>query len=418
MGLRQLAGSALVPLASHRVTREPIVLVEFSPSGGLFQFAVQMGNALAAAGHRVVLLTGPEPELDSTQQGFEIRPVLPTWHPTDSVVRSSAFRLMRRAVRAGQLVLSWLVLTWHLLRIRPRAVLWSHWRFTIEPLFVVFISTVLRGSLLGIIAHEPLPRSDAKDTSTPKSGRLLTGSFKAAWRRMDVAFVLGPQTRDVVLQHWQPPGEVVVIPHGDERALTSDVHQCTAVADTDPIVLFFGTWTKYKGIDVLLDAFDLVRSECPDARLVLAGGVGADIDLPHLLARAEEIGNVDARPGYVAVQNIPEIVGSARMVVTPYIRASQSGVAHLAYTFGRPVIATDVGDLSEVVRDKETGLLVESENPQQLASAILALLDDAQLAEELGTAGQKLTADAWMVAAARVLETLDRVSSTSVQRAE
>ena len=394
------------------MTRRPIILVEFSPSGGLFHFAVQMGNALAAAGHQVILLTGPEPELASSQSGFEIRPVLPTWHPTNSVVRSSALRLIRRAVRAGQLVLSWLVLTWHLLRIRPRAVLWSHWRFTIEPLFVVLISTVLQGSLLGIIAHEPLPRSDAKDTSKPKSGRLLTAAFAAAWRRMDVAFVLGPQTRDLVLRHWQPPGEVVVIPHGDERALTNDSHQCIAVADTGPIVLFFGTWTKYKGIDVLLDAFSLVRSERPDARLVLAGGVGADIELRHLLARAEEIGNVDARPGYVAVQKIPEIVGSARMVVTPYIRASQSGVAHLAYTFGRPVVATDVGDLSEVVRDKETGLLVESEDSQQLAGAILMLLDDPQLAEQLGTAGRKLTADAWTIAAARVLEALDAVSST------
>lgn len=414
MGLRQPAGSALAQPPSHRVSRRPrgpIVLVEFSPSGGLFQFAVQLGESLAAAGHRVVLLTGPEPELVSAKPGFEIRSVLPTWHPADSHVTSSAFRLARRAARAGQLVLAWLVMTWQLLRIRPRAVLWSHWRFTFEPLFVVLVSTVLRRSVLGIVAHEPLPRSDAKDTSTPKSGRVLTAAFGAAWRRMDVAFVLGPHTRDLVMQHWHPRCDVVVIPHGDERALTGDGVRCVDVADTDPIVLFFGTWTTYKGLDVLLDAFELVRSERPHARLVLAGAVGADIDLQHVLDRAEKIGNIDARPGYLAVQDIPELVGSARMVVTPYIRASQSGVAHLAYTFGRPVVATDVGDLSEVVRDNETGLLVRAEDPKELAEAIRRLLDDPLLAEKLGTAGRNLTADAWTVAATRVLEALDGVDA-------
>jgi glycosyltransferase involved in cell wall biosynthesis len=391
----------------NRTERGPIVFVEFSPSGGLFQFAVQMGDALAAAGHRVVLLTGPKPEIDSAQPGFDIRPVLPTWHPADSAVRPSTFRLLRRAVRAGQLVLAWLVLTWHLMRIHPRAVLWSNWRFTFEPMFVVLIARILRGSILGIIAHEPLPRSDAKDTSTPRSGRLLTAAFGAAWRQMDVVFVLGPRTRDVVLQHWEPAGEVVVIPHGDERGLMRDGHPGTAVADTEPIALFFGTWSKYKGIGVLLDAFALVRARFPEARLILAGGVGADVDLPGLLARAQEIGNVDARPGYVAVEDVPAILGSARVVVTPYIRASQSGVVHLAYTFGRPVVSTDVGDLPEVVLDGKTGLLVAAGDPKPLAAAICALLADPQLAEQLGAAGCRMMTDSWSVAAARVLDALD-----------
>ncbi len=85
----------------------PIVLVEFSPSGGLFQFAVQLGDALAAAGHRVELLTGPRPELGPTASWFRIRPVLPTWHPGgDAAPLPRLQHLARRAGRAGQLVLS------------------------------------------------------------------------------------------------------------------------------------------------------------------------------------------------------------------------------------------------------------------------------------------------------------------------
>ncbi len=389
------------------MTERPIVLVEFSPSGGLFQFAVQIGDALAAAGEPVQLLTGPDPELTATQPGFTVRPVLPTWHPADTAPVSRMLRLVRRGWRAAQLVLAWVVLGVHLVRIRPRAVLWSQWRFSFEPLFVVLIAAVLRKVTLGLIAHEPLPRSDAKDTSKPKSGRFLEFAFGAAWRRMDVVFVLGPETRNLVLHHWRPRGEVVVIPHGDERALRVGA-TVAPVADTGPVALFFGTWSTYKGIDVLLEAFALVRESLPQARLILAGAVGADIDLDAVLARSNQVGNIDARPGYVAVEDVPDLLAGTRVVVTPYIRATQSGVAHLAYTFSRPVVATAIGDVPQVVRDGETGLLVRPDNRRELADAMLMLLGDPQRADMMGAAGHRSVAGAWEAAAARVSEALDR----------
>ena len=97
------------------------------------------------------------------------------------------------------------------------------------------------------------------------------------------------------------------------------------MSGTGPVALFFGVWTKYKGIEVLLDAFALVRAELPDARLILAGAVGADLDLDGVLQRARVVGNVDARPGYVPVDGVAPLLDSARVVVTPYIRATQSG---------------------------------------------------------------------------------------------
>ncbi|MGB7359959.1 MAG: glycosyltransferase family 4 protein [Mycobacterium sp.] len=385
---------------------KPIVLVELSPSGGLFQFAFELGSALAARGERVELWTGPRPEMTSSQPGFTVRPVLPTWHPGDAEVRSRIFRLVRRGLRAAQLIFAWKVLSFRLLATRPRAVLWSQWRFFFEPLFVVVLSSLLRSSTLGLIAHEPLPRSDAKDTSTPKSGTVLTRAFRAAWQRLDVAFVLGPRTRDLAVSYWHPRCPVYVIPHGAEPGLRGG-RQVRAVTDTEPVVLFFGVWSKYKGIEVLLDAFALVRAELPDARLVLAGAAGADIDVATVLDRARQIGNVDARPGYVAVDDVAALFDSARVVATPYIRATQSGVAHLAFTFGRPVVATDIGDLADVVQHDVTGLLVGPGDAVALAAAIVELLKDPARAARLGTAGEAGVTDAWAVAAARVSAALE-----------
>lgn len=391
---------------------KPIVLVEMSPSGGLFQFSFELGAALAARGERVELWTGPRPEMTSTQPGFTVRPVLPTWHPGDTEVHSRFFRLARRGLRAVQLVVAWMVLSARLLATRPRAVLWSQWRFTFEPLFVIALATLLRSSTLGLLAHEPLPRSDAKDTSTPKSGTLLTRAFRGAWQRLDVAFVLGPRTRELALSYWKPRCPVHVIPHGAEPGLRGG-RQVRAVSDTEPVVLFFGVWSKYKGIEVLLDAFELVRAQLPEARLVLAGAPSADIDVAAVLDRATRIGNVDGRPGYVAVEDVTALFDTARVVATPYIRATQSGVAHLAYTFGRPVVASDIGDLADVIIDRVTGLLVGPEDPAALAAALVELLEDPSLAAKLGAAGEASVTEAWAVAAERVAAALDHPASTA-----
>jgi len=390
------------------MTDDRIVLVEFSPSGGLFQFAAQLGTALADHGDHVELWTGPDPEISSAEAGFAIRSVLPTWHPHDNDDHGRVRYLLRRGWRAGQLVLAWLVLAVRLRRRPPRAVLFSQWRFTFEPWFVVALGRLLPTTVLAIVAHEPLPRSDAKDTSTPKEGRLLKASFAAAWRQLDAAFVLGPQTRRIVLEHWRPTCEVVVIPHGDSGALHRGRPPAPAAA-TDPVALFFGTWTTYKGIAVLLDAFDLVRTEMPTARLILAGAIGADVDGEALLSRARAAG-VDARPGYYAIDEVPALVESARVVVTPYIRASASGVAHLAQTFGRPVIGTTVGDLPAAIKDGVTGLLVPPQDPQQLAAAMVKILADPQLAARLGNAGQVAVRRSWSVAATAVSEAIDRAA--------
>jgi len=393
------------------------VLVELSPSGGLFQFAFELGSALAARGERVELWTGPRPELASSQPGFTVRPVLPTWHPGDTGVHSRAFRLARRGFRAGQLIFAWTVLSVRLLAARPHAVLWSQWRFAFEPMFVVAVSTLLRSSILGLIAHEPVPRSDAKDTSTAKAGALLTRAFRAAWRRLDVAFVLGPRTRDLAVTHWQPRCPVYVIPHGAEPGVRGG-RSVRPVADTEPVVLFFGVWAKYKGIEVLLDAFARVRAELPESQLVLAGDVGADIDLPSVLDRAGQIGNVDARPGYVAIDDVAALFDAARVVAVPYIRATQSGVAHLAFTFGRPVVSSAVGDLPEVIEDRVTGLLVEPDDADGLAAALVELLRNPSLAAALGAAGEQRVNDAWATAAARVSDALAESATVRSRRGD
>jgi glycosyltransferase involved in cell wall biosynthesis len=382
-----------------------IAFVEFSPSGGLFQFAAQLGEALAERGHEVHLFTGPRPELLSRHHRFVIHPVLPTWHPGEQRTRSALIRKPRRVVRAVQLALAWVILLVRLRRLRPDLVLWSTWRFLLDAVGVLLASAVLPSSDLGIVAHEPLPMSGASDTTVVKSGRILTPALAAAWRRMRIVFVLGEKAREAVRRHWEPNGPVVLIPHGDEKALLG-VGPVPAVETTGPVVLFFGTWQRYKGIDVLLDAFERVRLRCPEAQLIIAGTVGADVDFSAISARAAEVGNVVLRPAYVPLDALPATFGSARAVVVPYVRAMQSGVAHLAFGFARPVVGTDVGDIPSIVRNGETGSIVPPGSPVELADALLRLLTDPAWASKLGAEGQRRLEQesSWAVVAAKMEE--------------
>jgi glycosyltransferase involved in cell wall biosynthesis len=385
------------------MTRRRIAFVEFPPSGGLFQFAAQLGHALAERGHEVHLFTGPRPELASSHAGFTIHAVLPTWHPMDENPPHRIVRKVRRVLRAGQLVAAWLLLVLvHLRRARMDIVLWSTWPNSIDALGVLLTKRVLRDrTMLGIVAHEPrlVRRSD---TTTLKRGPILDHALPAAWRRMDLAFVLADDARDRLLANFRPRGPVITIPHGDESALRGD-RQVPPVSRTKPVVLFFGTWTAYKGIDVLVDSWVEVRRRVPDARLVLAGGVSG-VDLPALLERAAAIGGVESRPGYVPADEVAELFCETRVVVTPYLRASQSGVVHLAFTFERPVIASAVGGIPGVVEDDKSGFLVPPGDRVALAEAIITLLEDPERAERFGLAGAKWLGEkaSWAVVADRV----------------
>jgi glycosyltransferase involved in cell wall biosynthesis len=82
-------------------------------------------------------------------------------------------------------------------------------------------------------------------------------------------------------------------------------------------------------------------------------------------------GSVRFHSDYVANEHVGTFFSAADVLTLPYKSATQSGIIQIAYNFHRPVIATDVGGLGEVIVDEATGYLVPSENPAALAEAVL-----------------------------------------------
>lgn len=137
-----------------------------------------------------------------------------------------------------------------------------------------------------------------------------------------------------------------------------------------PMMLFFGHVRKYKGLGVLLEAFSKVVSRV-DCMLVIAGefyeGKEEYARMIRSLGLQDRVLVMDR---YIPNEEVAVLFSASDVVVLPYRSASQSGVAQLAYHFGRPVITTRVGGLPDVVREGETGFMVEPDDPQALGDAI------------------------------------------------
>ena len=369
------AGDAGAPL--------DIVIVEFLPSGGMFQFSFQFGQALAQSGHRVRLLTGPRPELAAATPDFDVLPALPTWHPNADPGGSPLRRKARRLRRALLLVESWRRVLVFVRRNRPDVVQFGELRYPLDSAALLAVARFGKAAVVVDTAHNPVPYDvTGRNRSVEKTGRLSRELLARAYAACGLVLVLGEGPRKDLLAAFPRVRRAVVCGHGDYASVLAAEGMSPPSAAPSGL-LFFGAWTKYKNLPLLLDAFALLRKQLPEARLTLAGPVMPDVDEAAVRERAAGVGNVELRPGYVPMGELPRLFGAHRAVVFPYNTVNISGSVHMAYTFGRPVVATDVGSMSDAVRDGETGLLA-APDAAAVADAMLRILQDPALADRLG----------------------------------
>jgi glycosyltransferase involved in cell wall biosynthesis len=379
------------PVAGTAAGEQPlkVLVVEFLPSGGMFQFSYLFGEALAALGHQVTLLTGPSPELASRRAGFVVDPSLPTWHPNQGLETGGLRRKARRALRALQLVGAWGTVLVRVRRERPDVVQFGELRYTLDTAAFALVARFGGARAVVDVAHNPVPYDvTGSSDSVEKSGRLTRALLARAYAAADLVLVLGEGPRTELLRAFPGVRRTAVCGHGDYSALVRSEAADVLPSAAPPAALFFGAWTKYKDIPLLLDGFALVREELPEATLTLAGPVMPDVDLEEVRRRAEPIGGVDLRPGYVAIEDLPELFAQHRAVMFTYATVNISGSVHMAYTFGRPVVATRVGAMEDAVEDGVTGLLAEP-TPRAVADAMLAVLGDPERADALGAGARE-----------------------------
>ncbi len=153
------------------------------------------------------------------------------------------------------------------------------------------------------------------------------------------------------------------------------------------VVTVLAALRDFKGIIYAIQAWPDVVARHPDARLLLVGSGSEEQSLRSEVARLGLEGSVV----FAGMRSdIPEVLRGSEMTVLPSIYGENLPTVLMeAGGCERPVVASDVGGISDIVADGETGLLVPPRDTAGLSAAMLRLLDDPELAARLGRAGRE-----------------------------
>lgn len=160
-----------------------------------------------------------------------------------------------------------------------------------------------------------------------------------------------------------------------DRIAKEEAKKQIGISD-EKVILFFGYIRPYKGLHVLIDAMKILKSKMK-LRLLICGEFYGDEEKYRAHITESGIENeTTVISDYIPNESVHKYFSAADVVVQPYISATQSAIAQIAYFFSSPIIATNVGALPEVVIHGKSGLIVPPNDPQALADAILKFYNE------------------------------------------
>jgi glycosyltransferase involved in cell wall biosynthesis len=205
---------------------------------------------------------------------------------------------------------------------------------------------------------------------------------RVAFHRSQQIIIHANYLKNAIVEQFKIPApRLNVIPHGELGSLYQRLAPTQDLVIREPFTLLFaGRIWPYKGLKYLIEAMPLVAEVIPEVKLIIAGS-GENID--RYFPQGYDLNRYEILNRFIESAEIVQLFKRSTLSILPYIEASQSGVAALAYGMGTPVIASEIGGLPEVVRHEQDGLLVPPGNVRALADAIIRLLKDRPLQEQM-----------------------------------
>jgi glycosyltransferase involved in cell wall biosynthesis len=205
-------------------------------------------------------------------------------------------------------------------------------------------------------------------------------------RRADLVVANSHYTSDLATSYGVRPDRIFIVMSRPRWGPLSDV---PPLPKTER-VLYVGRFVAEKGVHTLLDAMRRVRTMLPKCELFMAGDGPCRKEL-ETRVQVLGLGSVVHFTGWLPDEKLREAYATASMVVLPSLWGEGwSQALTEASIFGRPLVASDIGALKELVRHGENGLLSPPADAEALAEAILAILTDRGLAERMGSSAASI----------------------------
>jgi D-inositol-3-phosphate glycosyltransferase len=254
-------------------------------------------------------------------------------------------------------------------------ILWNN-KFELFDRTWLMLFYKLLGKKIALTAHNV--NAGERDGCDSLINRL---SLRIQYRLCDRIFVhTNKMKSELVSDFGVSEDKIVLIPFGinnavPHSALTKEqARDRLGLAPNHKVILFFGSLAPYKGLHYLVDAFETVGKHEPLAQLVIAGAPKGPPEywkqIQADLQGRSWVNRVIQKVDFIPDSDIEIYFKAADVLVMPYVHIFQSGILFLAYSFGLPVVAADVGSLKEEVLEGVTGFICPPENPAKLADCI------------------------------------------------
>lgn len=380
-----------------------VEMIEPFSGGAMVQFAHNFCDALSRKCRTVRLVSGKGFELAHLGGGYDLVEAFDIPRPDlsrDGASAGQVGRAQRVAIRLTVLrrfVSQYFRATSSIRKRQPDVVLvQTVFRYPFMPFFLGRLKR--RGVKCAQFCHE----FEMREASKKLTHRAAHALNRNVYEVFDTIFFLAEKQKELFsARHPEiDSARLVVVPNGNYdffHEIQSD-ESLSAVLDPYGVrlrarnVLFFGRVREDKGVQDLLTAFwallhDGEADQAEDIQLLMLGDTppGLLADLKNQIERLGLGDHVSLFPGYVDNEHVGRLFSSVDLAVFPYRSGTQSGPLQIAMSFEVPVIVSSVGGLPEVIEHGDSGLVVEPNQPDQLAGAMRTLLDDEALRQRFAT---------------------------------
>jgi len=202
--------------------------------------------------------------------------------------------------------------------------------------------------------------------------------------------------KDIIKYDGIDSSKILVIPNGidterfNPEGNFADIRKGFSIKESDIVLGFVGRVVPAKGLEYLIDALPFLKKEFKNIKLLITGE-GSTME--RLKKKAKENNVHDSIIFTGKRRDIPDILSCTDIFVMPSVAEGLPNALLEAMAMGKPIVATEVGGIPEVIKNRHSGFLVPPRNPEALATAIKDLISNEQLAAKMGQAARHIVLD-------------------------
>jgi glycosyltransferase involved in cell wall biosynthesis len=326
-----------------------------SPAGkaGTIQYTHNLANALVKMDNQVMLATAVDFELRSFQKSYQVQEIFDRFRP--------------RPIKLSRFF-------YQLIKFKPDIV---HLQGAQHPGVYLVLCLLLRIFTKAPFVYTP------QDVLPNNNSKFHIQTFKLLYKQFSHVFLNADNNlQDIINLFAVPESKITILSIPDLLDfLTTELSpEKPDIPEQKKVLLCFGLIEPRKGIHTLIQAMPKVIEQLPDTLLFIVGKPLEDIQpYQEEIAQLQLKDNVRLMPEYVSFNAMAGYFSCADIIVLPYYSSWNSGVISSAFSFKKPVIATDIAGFKDVIEPGKTGLIVPPRDPSKLALSIINLLQNQGL---------------------------------------